>query len=386
MIHVLIVSPTSEWGGPEAGLLELVHNLDRERFALRAVFPSEGPWTARMAAEGVPIDFAPMAFIERDWRLLFSFLPDLVRGARRVAHLARTWPADLIFTNCSASLVGVLAARWTNLPHVTYLREARGMDKKVRPSLIYRFFERGSAQLITLSDAIRQMALAGCDPQRVHVIYDSIDSSWFTPADATAQRAELGLEDGQPVIGTIGRLVPQKGIHCFVEAAAQVHGQYPNAHFLIIGDIPRPRFRSYKEALLEQTRRLGLEHVVHFLGWRSDVKELLSLCTINVLASVGLEGAGRVIGEGWAVGVPAVVAGHSGPAEIVRHGVDGLHFRTGDAADLAACLERLLAEPQTRAAMQRAGLARARDLFDARRNARRVEQVWERAVSGGMQR
>lgn len=381
MVRVLIVSPTSERGGPEAGLLELVRNVNRQRFALRAVFPAPGPYTARMVAEGIDVDFAPMAFIERDPRLLFRFLPELLIGAQRVARLARDWSADLIFTNCSASLVGVLAARWLGLPHVTYLREARGMEKKSPLHVMYRWFYNGSAQLIAVSHAICQIALKEYDPQRVEVVYDSLDHSWFAPSVAPASlRADLGLCADQPVISTVARLVPQKGIHCFIEAAALVHHRYPTARFLIVGDIPRPRFQRYKDRLLTQVHRLGLKDVVLFLGWRDDIKDILSLSTVNVLASIGLEGAGRVIAEGWAVRVPAVVARHSGPAEIVRHGVDGLHFCTGDAADLARCIERLLAEPETRAAMQEAGRARAEELFDARRNAQSVERVWERAL------
>ena len=144
--------------------------------------------------------------------------------------------------------------------------------------------------------------------------------------------------------------------------------------------MPRPRYRQYKDELLAFVRENHLEDTVRFLGWRSDVKQIMSLCTLNVLASVGPEGAPRVIPEGWAMGLPAIVADHSGPAEIVRDGVDGLHFRTGDASDLANKINHLLSEPQSRASMQQAGLERTRELFSARKYARRIEMIWSQIV------
>jgi glycosyltransferase involved in cell wall biosynthesis len=170
-------------------------------------------------------------------------------------------------------------------------------------------------------------------------------------------------------------------VHCFVQAAAQIHERYPKVAFFVVGDVPRPRYQSYKEELFDLVRRERLEDHVHFLGWRADVKQVMALFTVNVLASVGPEGAGRVIPEGWAVGAPAVVCDHTGPAELVQDGVNGLHFRTGDAHDLAVKVMCLLSDTQIRDAMQKSGLGRARELYGAAAHARAVEQVWARAVT-----
>ena len=112
MIRVLIISPTSEWGGPEESLLQIVRNVDREQFALSAVFPAPGPYTAQFEEAGVPIHIAPLAPIEKSilsWKLAFFGL-EMLAGTLRVARIARHWKADLLYTNCSASLVGPLAA------------------------------------------------------------------------------------------------------------------------------------------------------------------------------------------------------------------------------------------------------------------------------------
>jgi glycosyltransferase involved in cell wall biosynthesis len=324
-----------------------------------------------------------MAFIEKS---VFPgnslrFLAELWAGVRQVRRIAGCWGADLIFTNSSASLVGILAARLARRPHVAFIREMWTQPQfVVRP--LYWCLYHWSVELMTVSDAVRQATIGHYDLRKAHVVYDGLEDSWFAPLVGPAQlRTQLGLGPTQMLVGTVARLSPQKGIHCFVEAAARIHRRYPDVAFLVVGDIPRPRYQAYKEQLLTFVGKERLGNHIHFLGWRADVKEVMALFAVNVLASVGPEGAGRVIPEGWAVGVPAVVCNHSGPAELVQDGVNGLHFRTGDAADLADKVMRLLSDAQMRVAMQSAGRERALRLFGGAAHAQRVEHVWERAVT-----
>jgi glycosyltransferase involved in cell wall biosynthesis len=246
---------------------------------------------------------------------------------------------------------------------------------------IYWALYRGSTQLITVSDAIKHTVFKGRNLEKVNTVYDGLEPTWFTPPDNLGSlRKDLNISMRQPVVITVARLCPQKGIHCFVEAAALVHKKHPEAIFLVVGDIPRPRYADYKDELENLVKGYQLENVVRFLGWRSDVKQLLALASVNILASIGPEGAGRVIPEGWAVGTPAVVANHSGPAELVRDGVDGFHFSNGDACSLADKIERLLDHPGQITEMGRRGRERALRLFDARENAQQVQSIWEQAI------
>jgi glycosyltransferase involved in cell wall biosynthesis len=382
MNRVLIISPTSEWGGPEAGLLEMIRHIDKDRFAMNVIFPAPGPYTEKLKRMGIAVHIIKVASLEKKglpWRLV-SFGPELITSALRVAAMAKHWKADLIFTNCSASIAGLLAAQLIRRPHVAYVREIWKTPKIVTTPLFWYLYNK-STKVATVSHSVKQQVFGHYDPEKIQVIYDCLDPSWFTPIDkAETLQSELGLKPNQPVVCTIARLSPQKGIHCFIEAASLVHEQYPDTMFLIIGDIPRPHYQPYKDRLTALAREKGIEDAVRFLGWRSDVKQLLSLCTANVLASTEPEAAGRVIPEGWAVGVPAIVADHTGPAEIVRDKIDGLHFRAGNSSDLATKINYLLSEPYTRTMMQQNGKKRALELFEAQKNARTMEILWEHVI------
>lgn len=382
MIHILVVSPTSEWGGPETGLFELIRNIDPKRVQFSIVFPAPGPNLQRFQAIGTSIYFAHTATIEKS-RVPFglaTFGFELLSGGIRIAKLARRIGADAILTNCAASVAGVLASFLARRPHVLYAREIIQHPLLTQP--LYWSLCRGSSRVLALSKGIGDFLSAYCCSSKIEVVYDCLDPGWFEIPERTQFLFdELSIDPGCSLVATVARVCPQKGIHVFFEAARLVHSCYPEAVFLVIGDIPRARYRVYKESLMARSAAYGLDRTIRFLGWRSDIKRLLSLCAVNVLASVGPEGAGRVIGEGWAVGVPAVVPDHTGPAELVRDGIDGFHFRSGDAADLAEKIVILLKDSQRRTQMGRAGRERALELFDARKNAARVCEILEALVA-----
>lgn len=110
--------------------------------------------------------------------------------------------------------------------------------------------------------------------QRVHVILNGISASKPTAHSSRSWLAGLaGLDDGQPIILGVGRLVPAKGFDRLLEAAA-----IANVQIVIVGDGPE------KEALLELKLKLQA-HKVSFLGYRSDISNLLAASDGLVITS-----------------------------------------------------------------------------------------------------
>ena len=102
-------------------------------------------------------------------------------------------------------------------------------------------------------------------------------------------------------------------------------------------------------------------------------------------SSIRPEPFGLVVVEAMLAGKSVVAASSGGPSEIVDPGVTGVLVPPGDAGELAGAIEALLADEARRAAMGRAGLARARDLFGADRMARRFEMLYQE-VAGAADR
>jgi len=102
---------------------------------------------------------------------------------------------------------------------------------------------------------------------------------------------------------------------------------------------------------------------IHFVGHQPDATSLLGACEIMVMPSNEQEGLCKAVLEAMAQGVPAIVSNVGGPSEIVRDGVEGLLAPPGDAAALAAALQRLTGDDALRRACAARALERVRTAF-----------------------
>ena len=114
-------------------------------------------------------------------------------------------------------------------------------------------------------------------------------------------------------------------------------------------------------------------------GFRDDVPELLRLCDVFALCSVD-EPFGRVVIEAMAVGKPVVATNSGGVPEIVADGETGILVPHSHPEALAAALLDVLSQPERAREMGAAGMRRARELFDVKRVARMVEEVYEEVL------
>jgi GT2 family glycosyltransferase/glycosyltransferase involved in cell wall biosynthesis len=156
------------------------------------------------------------------------------------------------------------------------------------------------------------------------------------PVPLTPRRSDPA---GRFRIGLIGSLIPSKGVHVLAQAfrdladprlSLQLHGAFVPYH----GDTGyEGRLRAILGPLAGEALRGPFA--------RSSLGDVLAGLDVLVVPSIWEENAPLVVQEAFLARLPVVVSGHGGLAEAVRHEVDGLHFRPGDAADLARALRRL---------------------------------------------
>lgn len=242
-----------------------------------------------------------------------------------------------------------------------------------------RFYARWDQRLlarfplaIAVSEPIRQAIVArGGDPARVRRIPNGIDTCEFRRDAALGPvvRDALGIPRDAVVIGSIGRLEPEKRLDLLLEAVHRLPPAFA-PHVLVVGD------GSQRSALERQARALGLEARVRFTGQRADVRDLHHAADVYVQSSAS-EGFPNALLEAMAIGVPAVATRVGGTPELIDDGVHGLLVPSGDAGAIAAAIERSLVraeETRTRVAAARARIERELS-FDARQAA--VERVYD---------
>lgn len=237
---------------------------------------------------------------------------------------------------------------------------------KVFPNLLYPFCfaaELGVSRRVV--ENANQRPLSRLLGHRAQVMHNALNFARFEglQVDRRAKLEEFGIPADAPVVGTVGRLAPQKAVDLLIAAAPRVLARFPQAHFLVVGDGP------LRAALEEQAQALQLGGVVHFAGPRGDVEELLGVMGLFVSSS-RWEGLPTVILESMAARTPVVATRVSGTVELVEDERTGLLVAPGDGAALAAAINRMLedrplarrlaaqAEAHVRAHFSMAGVAR----------------------------
>ncbi len=136
----------------------------------------------------------------------------------------------------------------------------------------------------------------------------------------------------------VGRLLWQKGIGEFVEAARTLKDKFPNVDFLIAGEEDYVHPDSVPKEYIEKAVDEG---VIKYLGFVDDIENKLALASLFVLPSYR-EGVPRVVLEAAAAGVPSVGADVPGTREVIIHGKTGLLVPVKDVASLVSAIEQLL--------------------------------------------
>jgi glycosyltransferase involved in cell wall biosynthesis len=195
------------------------------------------------------------------------------------------------------------------------------------------------AGYIALSPGVLRTTIRAYHGQarRVAVIPPGIDLHRFDRARVDPALTARFRQGASRVVGTVGRLADQKGLHVLLDAAPRLLAEDPGTRLLIVGDGP------LRPSLERQARRLGVEHAVAFVGHQVDVVPAYSAMDVFVLPS-RYEGFGIVFLEAMAIGVPVVGTRVVGSEDAVADGVTGLLVPYGDAPALAAAVTRLLSD------------------------------------------
>ena len=145
--------------------------------------------------------------------------------------------------------------------------------------------------------------------------------------------------NGNFVVGNIGRLSEQKGMEYFIEAIPKIINKCPNTKFVIAGS-------GEDEAKLKKlSLELKVDDFLYFLGYRSDVQNLMSQLDLIVLSSLW-EGLPLTPIEAFSVGKTIVATAVDGTVEIVRDDVDGCLVKERDSNQISDKVIYLLSSPE----------------------------------------
>lgn len=302
-LRVLHLTGVLDRGGVESWLLNLTRQLDRRDVAMDLLVvspdPRPGAYDAEFRALGARVTHLPpvgnpLAFALAFWRTLQSQGPyDVVHS-----HIHHFGGLALLLARL-AGVPGRVATGHTD----TRSDDARATGTRYAYLTLMRAaMQLGVTHRLAVTPAAAQ-ALFGPDWARQTVIGDlGLDlDSLRRPADPEPLRRALELPPGQPILGHVGRMRPEKNHLLLLEMFAAYLRDFGPAQLLLIGDGPlRPE-------IVARIRALGLDAQVRLLGSRPDVPALLEIMDAFVLPS-RFEGRSLALLEAQAVGLPCVLS------------------------------------------------------------------------------
>jgi glycosyltransferase involved in cell wall biosynthesis len=241
---------------------------------------------------------------------------------------------------------------------------------------ICRVLGRFTDLSLAVSRGVRDYLVSqgGLNPAKIRVVANGVDVTAIDAArPGPAVRRELGLPEGVPVIGLVGRLDHWgKGHKELFEAMARLRERLP-VHALIVGGGRR------MDEVRQSAESLGLASAVHFLGPRRDVPDLLNAMDIFVLPSYS-EGVSLALLEAMAAGKPVIATAVGGLPEVVTDGDNGLLIPPRDAGALAGALERLLSDPPWAQHLGASARAHVREHYSLDRLGREINEIYGELV------
>jgi len=378
-VNVLFIMPGMGMGGSERLVHNLAFRLDRGRF---------NPSVAWLYGEDVLQEFqdlqVPLHHVPKKKRIDFSTMRRLARIIESeridVVNAQHFMPAIYAYYGCNIvakkPLIFTAHSRWEIEDTPLRWRVAGG-------SLLRRI----SASVGVAPDVSRAIqCVFKTRASQTVTIENGVDIDWFgQQKDVRGLRSSLGLADSDRVIGIVANLKKVKNHLFLLEAFAKVAEEYGNVKLLVIGQGFAGHSDNTERDLCVFVNNHRLPEKVLFLGYRTDIFELLQIMDIFCLTSVR-EGLPIGLVEAMAASLPVVGTNVEGIRDVITPNVDGVLVELGDIAALKDALLHLLREPQLRRRLGQAGRDKAVERYSLQRCIREYERLFLSVVDASVNR
>jgi glycosyltransferase involved in cell wall biosynthesis len=316
-----------------------------------------------------------------------------LRACREIVSLLRDLRPDVLHThNPKPGVIGRVVGRLTGVPlvvntqHGLYAQPTDAWTRRLPVYAIERLAAAfGHVELVQNPEDLETLRRALRVPERkLRLLGNGIDLDRFDPARVTdseraAVRRSWDVADDVVVVGTVGRLVREKGITELLDAAAQLATARAPAgvpvRLVVVGPLDGAKADAVDSAMVDRAAAAG----VVFAGERTDMPQCYAAMDLFVTAS-WREGFPRSAMEASAMGLAVVGTDIRGTRQVVDDGVTGILVRVRSADDLARAIGELAADGHRRRSMGVAGRRRAEAEFDQRRVIDRTLAVYTSGV------
>lgn len=341
-MNLLILHGSSDLYGASKILLVTVQVLLKKGYRPLVVLGHPGPLADKLLEAGAEVTYIRLGILRRKYKNpigILNRLYVLMKAYQSLKRLIRDRQITTVYSNTTAVLAGAFAARAMGVKHIWHIHEIIESPKWLS-LLLGKLVNSYSHHVLVVSTAVQQSWGRYVSAAKLQLVHNGIDYAPYLQPSGKL-RAELGVSEDTVVVGMVGRVHYWKGQNYFLQIASLLHRQFPQLHFVMIGDA-FPGYEYLYDQLSAIIVRENLQEKVTDLGYRTDVAELLQGFDILVLPSILPDPFPTVILEAMASGKPVVATQQGGALEMVENGHTGIWIPVNEAAQAAAAMEQLV--------------------------------------------
>ncbi len=311
---------------------------------------------------------------------------DDIRATVWLYRYFRAWRPSIVATHMAkAGALGRVAAFLAQVPvrvHTFHGHVLEGYFGRLTTRFyiqVERLLDRLTTRFIAISPQLAtDLNRMGIGGGRTSLIRLGFDLERFRePQKPGGLRSSLGIARDPFLVGIVGRLTPIKAHRVFLEMAAEIQRRRDDVEFVIVGD------GELGAQLRDAVQAVGLNHVVHFAGWRRDLESVYRDLDVVVCCSIN-EGTPVSVIEACAAGTPVVATDVGGMRDVISTGVTGFLVPRGDHLALASAVIRVLDEPAASARMAQAARISVSERYSADRLVRDITGLYRELTRPGL--
>jgi glycosyltransferase involved in cell wall biosynthesis len=368
MLKIANTCLSKSWGGLEMSAVRWARNFSSRGHEVTTIVPEGSRLSEEVKQAGLAQVTVPL--------MTRYFDP---RAALKIKSFLRRRDIDIIQAHHSKDVWMLYPALvgWHG-PGLFYVSRIlfRGTTKR---DIFHRIVYRRLTGVITLTEIGKRCFVEGTrvPGEKVRVIPNGFKvEAYVQPESVRSQvRQGFGIGKGDIAVGCTSRIDPQKAQYELIEAVRSVRRRAENVKLLVVGEPTYGEGQPYLDFLKRKTAEHGMEDVVIFTGFMTDVPRLLTGLDIFVLPTYE-ETFGNCLVEAMLAGLPCIGTDSGGVPEVLEGGKVGLLVEPRSVDSLARALQTLIENEQIRQDLGRRAQASARERFNIDRILSRIEDFY----------
>jgi glycosyltransferase involved in cell wall biosynthesis len=365
-MKTLYIHGSSDHYGSAKILLDILRILGNAENAM-VVLPHDGVLVEDIKALGIPVYIMNLGVLRRKYLSPWGIVGRVylwLNAIRKLQQLITSYNIQRIYVNSANVIVGPALTQKNQAELVWHLHEI-----VEHPSVLKNFLAaliKRADKVIAVSKATQHFWQIATN-KKVELLYNGMDFSKYTNVSANKTNILPNASPNKTWVGMIGRVQAWKGQHYFLDIIETYLKQNPSdtsTRFIIAGDA-YPGYENLAIELSLAIERKGLHKRVTYLGYRSDIPQLLANLDLLVLPSTSPDPLPTVVLEAMAAGKPVLATDQGGALEMVIDYETGRFMPIGNTKQAAAILAELLHDKERLKEMGTAGRRRVEQEFSA---------------------